>query len=73
MLLALRLQQAGINFIEAHAVHRDGGIAEAEIICPTEEDAQRAAVWASGEKLPATIRVATPEQLEEHKRQQELL
>jgi hypothetical protein len=72
MLLALRLQQAGIDFISAKAVHRPSGTAEAEIVCPTVEAAQVAALWASNEKLPATIRVATPEELEEHRRLQEL-
>lgn len=73
MLLALRLQQAGIDFLEAQGIHGERGLRKVEILCPTKDDAKKASDWAQTEGVDAEIRVATEEELEEHKKRQELL
>lgn len=73
-LVGRELQRAGLAFLEAKARHtRDGGIRVDEILCATPEDAALVDAWAAEKGLPAVARVATSEELAEHKRFEELL
>jgi hypothetical protein len=73
-LLGTLLQKAGLAFISAKARHiRNGAVRVDEIVCATHEDAALVDAWAAKEGYPVVARVATPEELAEHKRFEELL
>ena len=72
MLLGLRLQAAGLNFLSATARHSRSGTTVEEVICETEVDALRVRAWAAREKVElVTVRVATAEERERYKKMQE--
>ena len=74
MLLANRLQAAGLNFLSAKARHRPGGTTIEEIVCETEVDAIKVKAWANREKLLlVTVRVATSQERADHKKMEESL
>lgn len=75
MLLAQRLQVAGLNFLAAKARHRPGGATSVdEVICETEVDAIKIRSWAAREKVDlVTVRVATASEREQFKKMQESL
>lgn len=72
MLLAQRLQAAGLDFLSARARHRPGGTTIEEVVCETEVDAIKVKAWAAREKLVlVAVRVATTREREEHKKMRE--
>ena len=71
-LLAIDMQKAGLAFISAKAVHSSEGRRIHEIVCETSDDAARANAWAKDSGYDAVARVATEEELAEHRRWQEL-
>ena len=69
LLLAQRLQAAGMPFLSAKARHRGGDTRIEEIVCETEVDAIKVKAWAAREKLLlVTVRVATSQEREEFKK-----
>lgn len=72
MLIGMRLQQAGLAFMEAKAVHGADGTRIQEIVCETREDADRVDAWAkqNGHSL-FRARVASPEEVAEWRKWQE--
>lgn len=69
-LLGQALYGAGVPFISATARHgRDGS--QGEVVCETQEQGDAIAVWAKREGWAITTRVATPDEVAEHKRWQE--
>ena len=74
ILLAQRLQAAGLHFISAKARHRGGESKIDEIVCETEVDAIRVKAWVAREKvLLATVRVATAQERADYRKMQESL
>lgn len=56
-LLAIQLQKAGLNFVSARAVHSRGGMRIDEIVCRTQEDADKVDAWAASEGYPVRATV----------------
>jgi len=74
LLLAARLQAAGLNFISAKARHRGGDTKIEEIVCETEVDAIKVKAWAAREKLLlVAVRVATSQERADYRKAQESL
>lgn len=71
-LLGQQLQQAGLEFISAKATHRGNGISIASIVCATKEDVDAVHRWAADRHFPVTARVATAEELIEHRKWSEI-
>jgi hypothetical protein len=74
LLLAQKLQAAGLNFLSAKARHRPSGLRIEEVVCDTEEDVARVKAWATREKVPLVVaRLATKAERETHRKTQESL
>jgi hypothetical protein len=71
-LLAQQLQRAGLAFISAKARHLPGGLRIDDIVCPTQEDADKVDAWAAKEGYPVKARVATSGELADWQQWQEL-
>lgn len=63
--------QAGLSFMEARAVHTADGVRVDDVLCETQEDADKVNAWAEREGYPAKARAASPEELADWKRFQE--
>jgi len=64
MLLAIALQRAGIGFVEAQAVHRNGRMRVVTFVAATPEDLEKFALWAAREDVDFDdARVATAEEI----------
>ncbi len=66
-LIGMQLQKAGIPFLSAKARHHRGMVRIDEVVCETREDADRVDAWAAREGYPVQARVATPDEIAEHK------
>lgn len=74
LLLAQRLQAAGLNFISAKARHRGSETRIDEIVCETEVDAIKVKAWAAREKLLlVAVRVATSQERADYWKMQETI
>lgn len=76
MLLGTQLQAAGVTFVEAKGRHRDGKLEVLFVLVETEADVDKVRAWAArrGETVvldPDVVRVATAEELAEHRKWQE--
>lgn len=62
--LAIRLQQAGLDFVSASATHNARGMRIDEVTCKTQEDLDKVKQWSvdQGFKL-IEARLATPEEI----------
>lgn len=67
VILGQALSGWGIPFISAKATHRAGTI-EGEVVCETQEQCDRVAERAAHHGWAITARVATPEEVDEHKK-----
>jgi hypothetical protein len=71
-LLGQALSGAGVPFIAARASHRRAGdigtTSEGEVACETQEQCDAIAAWAERESWNLTTRVATAEEVAEHKK-----
>lgn len=72
-LLGQQLQQAGLTFISAKATHRSGGLRIDSIVCETRAECEAINSWAADRGYPVVCRVATPDELAEHRKWQEML
>ena len=64
MIAAIRLQRAGIGFVEVKAVHRDGNTHVTEFVAK-QEDCDKFKAWAATEGVTFDlVRVATPEEIQ---------
>jgi hypothetical protein len=72
MLMAQRLQRAGLAFLEVRARHRNGKAEIDEAVVETVEQQEALTAWCGANDLPVRIaRVATPDELAEYQRWQE--
>lgn len=73
-ILGQALSGAGVPFIAARAFHRRvgdiGTLSEGEVVCETQEQCDAITAWAAREKWNLTARVATAEEVVEHRRWQ---
>jgi hypothetical protein len=73
MILGLELQRAGISFLEAKAVTRNGFM-RATVVVSSEADLKKFEDWAARNAVALEgARVATPEELAEYAKLQEML
>jgi len=72
MLLGLQLQRAGIPFMSAKAIHSHDGTSVVAIVCETQEDVDRANTWARENGHSVKARVASPEEVAEWRKWQEI-
>jgi len=74
LLLAQKLQAAGLDFLSAKARHRPSGLRIEEVVCDTEDQVARVKAWATRERVPLVVaRVATEAEREMHRKMQESL
>lgn len=71
-ILGQALSGCGVQFISAKATHRRAGdigtTMEGEVVCETQEQCDAIAAWAAREGWTLVTRVATVEEVAEHKR-----
>lgn len=71
-ILGVALSGAGVPFIAARAFHRRAGdigtLSEGGVVCETQEQCDAIAAWAKRENWNLTTRVATAEEVAEHKK-----